>query len=172
MSAGPSRIVVLCSAMAGVDTVAEIMRRGIRPAAIVGLHPDSADPETVSGWINVEEVASSLGTQGCHVLNYNLKHPDDRTLLESLEPDLILVTAWQRLIPQWAIELPRFGAVGVHGSPDGIHGGRGRSPQNWALLLGCRSFEIALFRITAGIDEGPVLAVPSLITAPRWRWPT
>lgn len=155
----PQRIVVLCAAQAGVDTVTEMVRRGVTPAAIVGLDPESADPETVSGWIDVAEVAARLGTEARHVRSYTLKDPADRAMLEGLRPDLILVTAWQRLIPQWLIELPQFGAVGVHGSPDGIHGGRGRSPQNWALLLGCRSFEIALFRITAGIDEGPVLAV-------------
>ncbi len=51
-----------------------------------------------------------------------------------------------------------IGAIGSHGSPDGIQGGRGRSPQNWALLLGCRQFSLALFRITPGVDDGDVVA--------------
>jgi methionyl-tRNA formyltransferase len=71
---------------------------------------------------------------------------------------LIIITGWQRLVPDWLLDLPRFGVIGGHGSPDGIGAGRGRSPQTWALLEGCDSFELSLFKVTPGIDEGPVLA--------------
>ena len=51
-----------------------------------------------------------------------------------------------------------LGVLGGHGSPDGISGGRGRLPQNWALILGAKRFDLALFKITPGIDDGPIIA--------------
>lgn len=157
-TASPMRIVVLCTVAGGVDVVLELAQRGLAPAALVGLHPDNADPDQVSGWIDVHPIGARLGIETLYARSYGLKSEADRTALTALEPDLILVTGWQRLIPKWLIELPQFGALGGHGSADGVHGGRGRSPQNWALLLGCRTFDYALFRITPGIDDGPILA--------------
>lgn len=158
MSMGLERIVIFCAVSAGVDTAMELVRRGVRPAALVGLCPDAADPDEISGWIDLGEIGRRCGVPVRLVKSYGLRHPDDRAAIEALRPDLVLVTGWQRLLPEWLIDLPRFGAVGGHGSPDGIHGGRGRSPQTWALLLGCRSFDLSLFRITPGVDAGPVLA--------------
>jgi methionyl-tRNA formyltransferase len=157
----PERIVVLSTVSAGIDTLAELLRHGVRPFALVGLHPDSASPHEVSGWIDVAEVAQRFGLKSLYVRSYAMTRPDDRAAFEALRPDLVLVTGWQRLVPEWLIALPQYGVLGGHGSPDGIHGGRGRSPQTWALLLGCRTFELSLFRITAGIDDGPVLATRS-----------
>ena len=159
--AGPERIVVLCTVSAGIDTVAELVRRGVRPAALVGLRPGAADPDEVSGWIDVADAATHLGLAHRYVRSYRLNDVDDRAVLEALQPDLVLVTGWQRLVPDWLTALADYGVLGGHGSPDGIDGGRGRSPQTWALMLGCRSFDLALFRITSDIDAGPVLATRS-----------
>ena len=71
---------------------------------------------------------------------------------------MIWVCGWQRLVPDWLIQQARLGVLGGHGSPDGIAGGRGRSPQNWALLLGCSQFVYALFLITEGVDNGPIIS--------------
>jgi methionyl-tRNA formyltransferase len=155
---GPRKIVALCAVEAGVDTVVELARRGVRITGIIGLHPDAADPVKVSGWIDIAPIAESLGVASHRVRNYSLKDPADRAAIEALQPDLIIITGWQRLVPDWLLNLPRFGVIGGHGSPDGIGGGRGRSPQTWALLDGCDSFELSLFKVTPGIDEGPVLA--------------
>ena len=48
--------------------------------------------------------------------------------------------------------------LGVHGSCDGILKGRGRSPQNWALLMGKTSFDLSIFKISKGVDSGAILA--------------
>ncbi len=93
-----------------------------------------------------------------YVNDYSLQSPADKKQLTDLDVDLVWVTGWQRLIPEWLIAHSKYGAVGVHGSPDGIHGGRGRSPQNWALMLGIKHFDLSLFKITAGVDNGPILA--------------
>ena len=40
---------------------------------------------------------------------------------------------------------------------DGILKGRGRSPQNWALLMGEKKFFISLFKISNGVDNGSII---------------
>ena len=48
-------------------------------------------------------------------------------------------------------------AIGVHGSAAGITAGRGRSPQNWALIMGKTVFEVSLFFIDPDVDSGDIL---------------
>jgi methionyl-tRNA formyltransferase len=152
------RVLVLCTAATGLDAVAEVLRHGFLIRAIVGVLPSKADPIVISGWTDVQVFAQRWGIPHIYVERYDLKSEADRKALETLDFDLIWVTGWQRLIPSWLIDQAGLGALGVHGSPDGIHGGRGRSPQNWAIMLGCRQFDLALFRITPGMDDGPIVA--------------
>jgi UDP-4-amino-4-deoxy-L-arabinose formyltransferase/UDP-glucuronic acid dehydrogenase (UDP-4-keto-hexauronic acid decarboxylating) len=91
------------------------------------------------------------------VESYSLKNENDRSRLSLLDIDILLVLGWQRLIPEWLIELCSLGAIGMHGSPWGITAGRGRSPQNWALLLGMKKFYISIFWIDAKADSGAVI---------------
>lgn len=155
------KLLVLCTVSTGLDAVAEVMRRGFEFAAIVGLHPAVADPISISGYVDVADFARVSKTPFHYVRSYSLKADVDKSIFENINFDLIWVAGWQRLIPAWLIDICRLGVLGGHGSPDGIHGGRGRSPQNWALMLGCERFDLALFRITAGIDDGPVIAQKS-----------
>ncbi len=39
-----------------------------------------------------------------------------RAQLEAIQPDAILVVAYGRIIPQWMLELPRYGNINLHGS--------------------------------------------------------
>lgn len=152
------RVLVLCTVRTGLDAVAELLRQGFEVDSIVGMHPDHADPIAISGYTDVAPFANRWGVRHVYVTSYGLTAGGDQTRITALSFDLIWVAGWQRLIPQWLIDLAPLGAIGVHGSPDGVLGGRGRSPQNWALMLGCESFELSLFRLTAGVDDGPLVA--------------
>lgn len=151
------RVLVLCTVSTGLDAVAEVLRRGYKVQVIVGVHPDKADPVSISGWTDVAVFGGKWGIPYIHVERYDLKSETDRQALEAVAFDLVWVSGWQRLVPSWLIERAPLGVLGGHGSPDGIYGGRGRSPQNWAIMLGCRQFDLALFRITPGVDDGPVV---------------
>lgn len=157
LTANP-RILVLCTVSTGFDAVAEVRRRGVEFVAVVGVHPAVADTTVISGYVDVAEFSKYSGIPFHYVRSYILEAEEDQSLLSSLDFDLIWVAGWQRLVPPWLIDASKLGVLGGHGSPDGIHGGRGRSPQNWALLLGCERFDLALFKITYGVDEGPVIA--------------
>ena len=60
------------------------------------------------------------------------------------------------LIPKWLIDSAEYGAIGGHGSPYGINLGRGRSPQNWSIMLR-EQFFLWLCLKLRGSDDGPVL---------------
>lgn len=151
------KVLALCTTLSGLDAVNEVLRQGLQISAIAGLHPKSADPEKVSNWTDIRPLALANKIPYCYVNDYSLRNPEDKKQLMGLEVDIIWVTGWQRLIPAWLINHCRYGTLGVHGSPDGIHGGRGRSPQNWALMLGITHFDLSLFKITPGVDNGPIL---------------
>ncbi len=157
------RILVLCTLEAGLDAVSEVLRQGGSIAGIVGLRPESVKPEVVSGWTDVADFCQRWKLPVHFVERYDLKSTADQALFARLEFDLVWVAGWQRLVPAWLLERARLGALGAHGSADGIVGGRGRSPQNWALMLGCRQFDLALFRITPGVDDGPIIARRSFL---------
>ncbi len=91
------------------------------------------------------------------VESYNLSSENDRRQLDSRDIDLIIVAGWQRLVPNWLINKCTIGVIGIHGSPEGIENGRGRSPQNWALLTGYKVFFVSIFWIEEGIDDGKVI---------------
>ena len=152
------KLLILCTLSTGLDSVAEVIRRGYKPIGLIGLPPSFGDDENNSGYIDIASFAKRFGIPFHYASSYPLKEDKDRKLFQKLEFDLIWVAGWQRLVPSWLIEKCRCGVLGVHGSPSGIHNGRGRSPQNWAIMLGCKTFKLALFRITPGVDDGPVIS--------------
>lgn len=91
------------------------------------------------------------------VHSYNFLDVGDRRKLEQLDIDLIVVASWQRLIPAWLIKKSRIGIIGAHGSHEGITRGRGRSPQNWALMMGKTHFSLSVFWIEEGTDNGAII---------------
>jgi methionyl-tRNA formyltransferase len=150
------RLLVFCTLSTGLDAIAEILRKNCEIEALVGLHPDVAN-STVSGYVDISKFCEKWNVKYYYAHSYSLSDPRDKEFLSSLNFELLWVFGWQRLIPRWLIDLAPYGVLGVHGSPDGISAGRGRSPQNWAIIFGSQRFELAVFRISAGIDDGPII---------------
>ena len=151
------KVIVLCTLSTGLDSISEVLRKGFNISCIVGLNPKKADPFKISGYVDIKEFATNKNINYMYVNSYSLKDEEDRLELGTKEFDIIWVAGWQRLIPQWFINMSSLGAIGVHGSPDGIERGRGRSPQNWSILMGCSSFSISLFKVTSGVDDGAII---------------
>ncbi len=84
-----------------------------------------------------------------------------RGQLETIAPDAILVVAYGRIIPQWMLELPRFGNINLHGSL--LPKYRGAAPIQWAVANGEVVTGVTTMRLDAGLDTGDMLlaqAVP------------
>ena len=78
-----------------------------------------------------------------------------RERLEAIRPDAILVVAYGRIIPEWMLNLPRFGNINLHGSL--LPKYRGAAPIQWAIANGERETGVTTMRLDAGLDTGDVL---------------
>lgn len=108
-------------------------------------------------YYDYSEFCKEKGIQLIEMESYSLEDKEDKNKLLSLNMDIIITSGWQRLIPEWLINHCNIGAIGVHGSAAGITSGRGRSPQNWALLLGKNKFYLSIFWLNSGIDSGEII---------------
>lgn len=81
--------------------------------------------------------------------------------LRQLNPTLIVVVAYGKLLPASVLDYPALGCVNVHGSL--LPAYRGAAPMQRAILDGCTETGITTMRMAAGIDTGDMLlrqAVP------------
>jgi methionyl-tRNA formyltransferase len=148
-------IYILNTLALGTDTI-KILKRDLSIKGIIGLSDRNAGDQ-ISDFFYQKNYCEENGFEFIEVNSYSLQDEDDRRKLQNTDIDLIIITGWQRLVPGWLINHCRIGIIGSHGSPYGITGGRGRSPQNWALLLGKREFYISIFKVDPGIDSGDII---------------
>ena len=85
----------------------------------------------------------------------NINRPDEVESLQALEPDLMVVAAYGRILKTAVLNVPRRGCVNLHASL--LPRWRGASPVAHALLAGDASTGVCLMQIDEGLDTGPVL---------------
>lgn len=88
-----------------------------------------------------------------------------RELLRTLEPDVIVVAAYGRLLPREILELPRFGCINVHASL--LPRFRGASPIQAAILHGDAQSGVTIMQMVEGLDTGDMLHVASTEIGPQ-----
>jgi methionyl-tRNA formyltransferase len=102
----------------------------------------------------VKECALRLGL--AIVQPDKIKNNDDfRQQLSALHPEAIIVVGYGRIIPQWMIDLPRFGNLNLHASL--LPKYRGAAPIQWAIAQGESVTGVTTMRIDAGLDTGDIL---------------
>jgi methionyl-tRNA formyltransferase len=75
--------------------------------------------------------------------------------LAGIAPDVILVVAYGRIVPQWMLDLPPAGNLNLHASL--LPKYRGAAPIQWAVANGERITGNTIMRIDAGLDTGDIL---------------
>ncbi|MBI4458387.1 methionyl-tRNA formyltransferase [Candidatus Uhrbacteria bacterium] len=85
-----------------------------------------------------------------------LKDPSTAEAIRSMAPDLFIVAAYGKIIPASVLEIPRLGALNLHGSL--LPKYRGASPIQAVILAGERQTGVTLMRMDSQVDHGPVLA--------------
>ena len=75
--------------------------------------------------------------------------------LKALAPDLIVVVAYGKILPQSVLDLPKYGCINVHGSI--LPEYRGAAPMQRAIIDGKRETGVTTMQMTAGLDTGDML---------------
>ena len=76
-------------------------------------------------------------------------------VLRELEPELIVVAAYGRFLPDDILALPPKGCVNVHSSL--LPKYRGSAPINWAILNGERVTGVTIQRMVRDMDAGDII---------------
>lgn len=76
--------------------------------------------------------------------------------IKDLSPDLIILVAYGKIIPQSVLDSPKFGAINVH--PSLLPKLRGPSPIQNSLLAGEKETGTTIMLMDAGIDTGDILS--------------
>ena len=84
-----------------------------------------------------------------------LKGEEFAALLSELDPELIVVVAFGKILPQNVLDYPKYGCVNVHGSL--LPEYRGAAPMQRAIIDGKRVTGITTMMMAAGLDTGDML---------------
>ena len=76
-------------------------------------------------------------------------------LLRTLAPELIVVVAYGKILPQDVLDVPKYGCINVHASL--LPKYRGAAPIQWAVLNGESETGVTTQQMDAGIDTGDML---------------
>jgi methionyl-tRNA formyltransferase len=91
-------------------------------------------------------------------------NPEFRARLERIRPDAIIVVAYGRIIPEWMLNLPRWGNLNLHASL--LPKYRGAAPIQWAIANGESVTGATTMRLDPGLDTGDILLQRTLSIEP------
>jgi methionyl-tRNA formyltransferase len=137
-----------------VPTLEKIVEAG-RSVALVITQPDRPRGRGMEMAVSpVKDAAMhlKLAVSQPAALKNNVEFRDQLT---AIQPDAIIVVGYGRIIPQWMIDLPRFGNLNLHASL--LPKYRGAAPIQWAIANGESVTGVTTMRIDAGLDTGDIL---------------
>lgn len=75
--------------------------------------------------------------------------------MKKLNPDVICVVAYGKILPQEILDIPKLGCINVHGSL--LPQYRGAAPIQWAVLNGDKTTGVTTMYMDAGMDTGDII---------------
>ena len=144
---------VLIGAVGSTEIVLRAMQEArIPPILLVTLDPE-VGPRRHADYVNL----ASMVTEDTQVLFVEKTSDSDFVqYMRTLSPDILLVIGWSQIVGPELRATARHGCIGFH--PSLLPALRGRAVIGWTILLGLTETGATLFRITDGVDDGPILA--------------
>lgn len=84
-----------------------------------------------------------------------LKNEAFLTELKRLNPEMIVVAAYGKLLPKYIIDYPKYGCINVHASILPYY--RGAAPIQWSVINGESETGVSIMRMDYGLDTGDVV---------------
>ncbi len=75
--------------------------------------------------------------------------------IKKLNPDLICIVAYGKILPKEILDIPQYGCINVHGSL--LPKYRGAAPIQWAVLNGDATTGVTTMYIDVGMDTGDMI---------------
>ena len=126
------------------------------PHSVVGVFTQPDKPQGRKMVLTPPPVKVLAAENGVPVFQpEKMKDPATLEQLKALNPDLIVVVAYGRILPRAVLELPRYGCINVHASL--LPKYRGAAPIQWAILDGETETGVTIMQMDAGLDTGDML---------------
>ena len=77
-------------------------------------------------------------------------------IIQELAPELIVVAAYGRILPQEILDYPKFGCINVHSSL--LPKYRGAAPIHWAILNGEKETGVTIMQVALALDAGDIIS--------------
>ncbi len=84
-----------------------------------------------------------------------LKNETFLNTLQRVDPELIVVVAYGKILPPYIIHYPKYGCINVHASL--LPKLRGAAPIQWSIINGEKETGITTMRMDEGLDTGDML---------------
>ncbi|MDX9779366.1 MAG: methionyl-tRNA formyltransferase [Patescibacteria group bacterium] len=85
------------------------------------------------------------------------------SIIENLQPDVIVVIAYGKIIPQTILDIPRHGCINIHASL--LPKYRGASCLQATILNGDTESGVTVMKMDASMDTGPIIKQASIVVA-------
>lgn len=86
-----------------------------------------------------------------------IKNSNALEIIESLNPDIIVVVAYGKILPKKILTAAKYGCINVHASLLPLY--RGAAPIQWSILNGDEKTGVTVQQMNEGIDTGDILLV-------------
>jgi len=90
----------------------------------------------------------------------SLKNSTAEKMIRDLEPDLLVVADYGKIIPENILMVPKFGALNIHPSLLPRH--RGASPIQYTILEGDKKTGVTIILMDKEVDHGSIVAISEL----------
>lgn len=84
-----------------------------------------------------------------------LKTEESINLIKNLNPELIVVVAYGKILPKQILDTPKHGCINVHGSL--LPKYRGAAPIQWSIINGDLTTGVTTMLMDEGLDSGDIL---------------
>ncbi|MBQ3124704.1 MAG: methionyl-tRNA formyltransferase [Clostridia bacterium] len=78
-------------------------------------------------------------------------------ILDNLKPDMIVVAAYGKILPEYILNYPEYGCVNVHASL--LPKYRGAAPIQWSIINGDEETGVCIMKMEKGLDTGDIISV-------------
>ena len=103
----------------------------------------------------VKEFALSSGIEKIYQPEKVKNNEEFINEIKKINPDLIVVVAYGKILPQEILDIPKYGSINVHGSL--LPKYRGAAPIQWAVLNGDKVTGVTTMYMSAGMDSGDII---------------